>query len=184
MDILVDAYIELRRRKEFEDVGLAITGGSTGDDTAYLKEIRRELKRNNLFDSVDFHEVFEGEGRQDFFSKVSVISVPVRNGEAFGIYLLEAMASGIPVVQPSVGAFPEIVKLAGGGILYSPDSHVILAEALAGLLSDPKLLDKLSLEGRKGIEEHFDISKHTNETISIYSAIIRKKKEVIDVITG
>jgi len=182
LDILVDAFIELRQRKGFEDVQLAITGGSTGDDTRFIKNIRKKLRRNKLSDFVDFHEVFEGDGRQDFFSKISLLSVPVRNGEAFGIYLLEAMASGIPVVQPAVGAFPEIVKLAKGGILYQLNSPAQLADALAGLLPDTDLLDKLSSDGRAGIEKHFNTSKLTIEIIRIYSEIIEKKTESENVV--
>ena len=78
---------------------------------------------------MEFHEAFEGAGRKEFFKKVSLISVPVRNGEAFGMYLLESMASGIPVVQPSLGAFPEIISLSGGGIVYQPNTP----EELSGI---------------------------------------------------
>ena len=49
-----------------------------------------------------------------FLKRCPMISVPVRIGEAFGMYLLEAMASGVPVVQPALGAFPEIVDVSGG----------------------------------------------------------------------
>ena len=73
------------------------------------------LKEHDLLDQVEFHEDFEEQGLREFLEKVSVVSVPVRNGEAFGIYLLECMVSGVPVVQPALGAFPEIVELDRGG---------------------------------------------------------------------
>ena len=133
LDILIDAFIELRGRKEFRDLNLVITGGSTGDDADYIKDIKKKLKKHNLKEAVDFHHDFEGIGRHEFFGKVSVVSVPVRNGEAFGIYLLESMASGVPVVQPSLGAFPEIIKGSGGGLLYTPNTSQTLANCLFGL---------------------------------------------------
>ncbi len=182
LDILIDAFIELNKRNKFDDVNLVITGGSTGDDAAYLKNIKRKLKKNRLIEKVDFHEVFEGEGRKEFFQKVSVISVPVRNGEAFGIYLLEAMASGIPVVQPKLGAFPEIINLAEGGFLYHPNSSLQLANALADILSDLDRIAKLSSTGRLGIEKYFDISKHADEMINIYTEFSNKKKKINDAI--
>ena len=171
LDILTDAFIELRSKKSFEDVKLIITGGNTNDDIKYIKGIKKKLKKHNLSGEVEFHEVFEGAGRKEFFRKVSVISVPVRNGEAFGIYLLEAMASGVPVIQPALGAFPEIVNAAGGGIIYEPNSSSKLAEILANLLSDSNLKRKLSSEGRSGIENKFDIDQQTKEMVSIYKIV-------------
>jgi glycosyltransferase involved in cell wall biosynthesis len=176
LDILTDAFIELRKLKEYDDVNLVITGGATGDDSRYIKNIRKKLMKNGLSGAVEFHEEFEGEGRKDFFTKVSVVSVPVRNGEAFGIYLLESMASGVPVVQPALGAFPEIISRAGGGLLYEPNSAAHLSKTLAGVLSSPELLKKLSLEGRQGVEDHFDIAKHSDEMIDVYTIISNKKK--------
>ncbi len=174
LDILVDAFIELKKNKDFEDVNLVLTGGSTGDDKKFLKDIRRKIKKNGLQGNVEFHHDFEEEGLKEYFKKVSMISVPVRNGEAFGIYLLEAMSSGIPVVQPSLGAFPEIVKLSGGGVIYEPNEPVELAKTLSELLSDKEKLDKLAIEGRSGVEKHFHVDGQVKKMIEVYETISGK----------
>lgn len=168
LDILVDAFIVLKKREGFADVTLVITGGATGADTQYLNGIKADIRKNNLTDQVFFHEDFSTEGLKSFFGKVSVISVPVRNGEAFGIYLLEAMASGVPVIQPALGAFPEIIRISGGGILYEPNEPKALTQVLADTLSNPALLLKLSLDGIKGVETSFDISKQASKMVDYY----------------
>jgi glycosyltransferase involved in cell wall biosynthesis len=155
-----------------DDVRLRITGGSTGDDVNYIRKIREKIKTAGLKDKVIFHEDFEGPGRQEFFSKVSLISVPVLEGEAFGLYLIEAMASGIPVVQPALGAFPEIVERSEGGIIYSPNKPENLATALAGLMRDREKLELLSEKGRKGIETHFNIRNQADRMIAIYRELL------------
>ncbi len=167
-DILVDAFILLKKKAGFDDVKLILTGGSTGADTSYIKGLRKKLSRENLNDHVKIIEDFEETGRNDFFNEVSVISVPVRNGEAFGMYLLEAMASGIPVVQPALGAFPEIVNLSGGGIIFQPNTPEMLSEALTGLLSDPEKLNQFSINARKGVEINFNIHDHAKEMTDVY----------------
>ncbi|MBK6282422.1 MAG: glycosyltransferase family 4 protein [Draconibacterium sp.] len=134
-DIVVDAFIDLKKNTGFEDVKLIATGGLTGDDKTFLKEQKQKIKNNNLEDSFEIIEEFEGDARHNFFKKVSMVSVPVRIGEAFGMYLLESMASGIPVVQPALGAFPEIVEKSGGGVTYSPNTPKKLSET--GLICFP-----------------------------------------------
>jgi glycosyltransferase involved in cell wall biosynthesis len=173
LDILVDAFIRLKQKKEYEDVELVLTGGSTGDDRKYLADIRTKLKKHHLSEKVEFHEEFEEEGLRRFLEKVSMVSVPVRNGEAFGIYLLECMVSGVPVVQPALGAFPEIVELTGGGILYEPNTTETLAEALEGLLRDPEKLDRLSRNGVKGVEQHFHIDVQAERMVAVYEDAIK-----------
>ncbi|MBN2699258.1 MAG: glycosyltransferase family 4 protein [Bacteroidales bacterium] len=173
LDILVDAFIDLKKQNGFGDVRLVLTGGSTGDDKAGLSEARRKIKNNNLQDFVDWHDDFEEQGLRDFFRKVSLVSVPVRNGEAFGIYQLECMASGIPVVQPALGAFPEIVNRAGGGILYEPNTPSALSESLQQLLNDPEKMSRLSKNGRDGVIKHFNIGKQADGMIREYEECIR-----------
>jgi glycosyltransferase involved in cell wall biosynthesis len=171
LDILADAFILLKKQKTFDDLKLIITGGQTGDDNSYLKQIRRKLGKAGLLSSVDFHKEFEGCGRKEFFAKASVISVPVRNGEAFGIYIAESLASGIPVVQPALGAFPEVLATTGGGIIYGENNPEGLASALKQLLNDPVRLMNLSEEARKGAEQHLNIHSLAMDMIGVYRQV-------------
>jgi glycosyltransferase involved in cell wall biosynthesis len=177
-DILVDAFIVLKKSKEFDDVKLVLTGGSTGDDTKFLKDITKKLKRLNFYKDIDFCEDFESEGRDAFFRNISVLSVPVRQGEAFGMYLLEAMASGVPVIQPALGAFPEIIELSGGGITYEPNTPEILAESLAKILNDKELLLAKSRDGYQGVLKHFDIKNQADKLVAFYAKIIHSTKVI------
>lgn len=170
-DILIDAFILLKKKIFFKDVKLILTGGYTGSDANYIKGIRKKLSREKLDGQFEFIEDFEETGRKVFFNKVSVVTVPVRNGEAFGMYLLESMASGIPVVQPGLGAFPEIVNLAGGGVIYQPNTPEALCQALADLLSEHEKLDTFSANGRKGVELNFNIHNQAREMIEVYKNI-------------
>jgi glycosyltransferase involved in cell wall biosynthesis len=179
MDILVDAFILLKNKKGFEDVELVLTGGSTGDDKKFIAENREKLKKSNLLDQVDFHEDFEEEGLRAFLDKVTVASVPVRNGEAFGIYLLECMVSGVPVVQPALGAFPEIVELTGGGVIYESNTPEALAAALEDLLNDPKKHDRLSRKGVEGVKEHFHIDIQAERMVKVYQQAVENAKTAV-----
>ena len=67
----------------------------------------------------------------------------MRKHDGYGLYLLEANAAGVPVVQPATGAFPEIVEKTGGGITYSPDSVSDLSDALLKILNENELRAKL-----------------------------------------
>lgn len=171
-DIIIDAFIELKKDTAYEDVKLIVTGGSTGDDKPLLKQVQKKLKKERLLEQVEFHEDFDGEGRHEFFKKVKLISVPVRNREAFGLYLLESMASGVPVVQPNLGAFTEIINKSKGGIIYENNTPKELALALKSLLSNENRLQELSVAGQKGVEKEFNIYTQTDHLVTIYQKFV------------
>jgi len=170
-DIVIDAFIHLKRQPGFEDVKLIVTGGSTGDDSKFIKAQKKKIKANGLAGSFEVLPDFEEEAVHDFFRQVSLLSVPVRKGEAFGMYLLESMASGVPVVQPALGAFPEIVGLTGGGITYQLNAPGKLSEAWQTLLADPRKREELGRKGREGTKELFNIHNHAGEIVGLFKAL-------------
>jgi glycosyltransferase involved in cell wall biosynthesis len=173
-DILIDAFILLKQSPSNDDVVLYLSGGSTNDDNPFLKEQRRKIVNAGLEHDVTFLENFNQEKRHILFDLVSVLSVPVRKGEAFGIYLAEAMASGIPVVQPALGAFPEIIEATGGGIAYGPNNPAKLADALEKVISNPVLLSETGAKARKGVEEKFNIKTQAEKLVEVYRQVSRK----------
>jgi len=84
-----------------------------------------------------------------------VFSVPARYPEAFGLYVVEALASGVPVVLPHSGAFPELVEQTKGGLVYQPNDPGTLAESLEALLIDPDQSKKIGLNGHEVVSRDF-----------------------------
>jgi glycosyltransferase involved in cell wall biosynthesis len=174
LDILVDAFILLKKNANFQDLKLLITGGKTADDNAYIREQKEKIAQAGLNRMVTWIHDFEPEHRNLFFSRIRVLSVPVRHGEAFGIYLAEALAAGIPVVQPALGAFPEIIEQSGGGIVYQDNTANELAAALSKLLSSDELATELSRNARKSALETFNIHEQAKKMITVYEDVIRQ----------
>src|SRR5205814_3313393 len=76
------------------------------------------------------------EDKVQFLQGIDVLSVPTTYREPKGLYVLEALANGTPVVQPRHGSFPELVEATGGGLLVNPDDPADLARGLRELLTD------------------------------------------------
>jgi glycosyltransferase involved in cell wall biosynthesis len=169
--VLVDAFILLRNDPKYSSVQLKITGGKTGDDLAFIKEQKRKIAKAKLEADVFWVDEFEGDDRQKFFDSVRLVSVPVLNGEAFGLYMLEAMASGVPMVQPALGAFPEVIETCGGGAIYGENKPELLAESLKELIFDDARLQQLSDAGIAGVKAHFDIHAQARKMVAVYKAV-------------
>jgi len=176
LDILVDAFILLKKMPGNDDSKLLLTGGSTGDDTHFIADQKRKIHQAGLTDQVLFIHDFSAQKRNAFLDQVTLMTVPVKHGEAFGIYLTEAMAAGIPIVQPALGAFPEIVSGSGGGVIYPDNTPQALAETLNALLADKKKLRTLSANARQSIEKTFNIHALSKEMASIYQQAINNNQ--------
>lgn len=174
LDILVDAFILLKQHEGTEDVGLLLTGGQTSDDKPYIREQKEKLQKAGLEHQVQFVRNFEHARRKEFLEDIMLLSVPVRKGEAFGIYLIEAMAGGIPVVQPPLGAFPEILEKSGGGIISTENSPKALADSMLNLILQPGKVEQFSRQARNGVEKNFNIHHKAEKLIAIYQDAVRQ----------
>ena len=172
-EILVDAFILLKSEPRFKNLKLKVTGGMTGDDQSFLQRQLKKLEQHNILQDMEIQPDFNPVALNGFFETVSVLSVPVLKGEAFGLYQIEALASGVPLVQPELGAFPEIIQATGGGVIYHPNTPDALAAALSKVLSDRSALDQMSRLGRKSVEDDFDCRKLTRKMVEVYEKVIR-----------
>ena len=161
LDILVDAFIILKKSKKYSDLRLEVAGGMTDEDKPFVDEQKNKLRKAGYFESSAFHPNIEREEKLSFLKNLSVFSVPSRYPEAFGLYVIEALAAGTPVVLPHSGAFPEIVEDTQGGVIYENNDPPTLAQSIEQLLDDPEGSKKIGLHGHNQV-----IQKYSNESLA------------------
>ncbi len=164
---LVAAFILLHERKEHAELRLRVGGSLTANDKAFVRSVRDELKSAGLLSSVDFLPNLDKREKIELLQSGTVFSVPATYGEAFGLYVLESLACGVPVVQPRHGAFPEILAETGGGMLCKPDDPRDLAEHLHALLADPEKAARLGEEGRQNVRAKYSVDRMAREVAEI-----------------
>jgi glycosyltransferase involved in cell wall biosynthesis len=173
-DKLVDAFINIKAQDKIPGLTLHVCGGFTGDDKPFIRDQIKKIKDNGFKSSVRIYPQFQGNSKEEFFRSIDVMSVPVRKYDAYGLYILEANAAGVAVVQPATGAFPEILEKTGGGIIYSPDNTEELAAGLIKLLNDNSLRKSLGETGRKKVREELTLENMSAGLAKVYRLSINE----------
>jgi glycosyltransferase involved in cell wall biosynthesis len=171
LDMLVDAFISLKKDEKLRNTKLRITGGKTVDDKTFVNRIQKKLSTCNVINDVEFFDDFDFNAKHSFLRTLSVLSVPEKQPVAYGMYVLEALAAGVPVVEPENGVFPELLEMTGGGLLFEPNNTEALTDALKSLLLEPDYAQKLGKQGRKAVFEKFDINQTARDLMRIYDKI-------------
>ena len=172
LDTLVDAFIVLKKNEKLNPARLRITGGKSAGDKVFVNRLHNKLISRGLADDVEFLSDFDLKAKLAFLQTVSVLSVPEKHPVSCGLYVLEALAAGVPVVQPESGVFPELLKMTGGGVLCEPNNAEALAAALETLLLDPEHARQLGEQGRKAVHEKFNIEQTAGDLMRIYAKVI------------
>lgn len=168
LDILVDAFIAMKRTDRIPGLRLRIAGAMTFADRSFVSMLKRRLAARGLAASVDFVPNPSREEKQEFLRSLMVFSVPVKGGEAFGLYVLEALATGVPVVQPREGPFPELIEATGGGILVEPGNSNALAHGLEEVLIDPRKGRILGQRGREAVFRDFSSRQMAEGMLDVF----------------
>jgi glycosyltransferase involved in cell wall biosynthesis len=174
LDTLVDAFVSLKKNEKLSNARLRIAGGKRGDDDAFLNRLRQRLSTCGLIEDTEFLQDFGRDTKIDFLQSLSVLSVPEKQPVAYGLYVIEALAAGVPVVEPASGAFPELLEMTGGGVLCESNSAAALAKAMEPLLLDPDYARQLGKQGRDAVFEKFGIEQTAEEMVRIYEGVIQQ----------
>jgi len=166
-DVLIRAFAQLR----FETAGKArLLFAGDGPELARCRELADLL-------GVGSETSFLGRVGRDriptLLAESTVCVVPSRN-EAFGVVALEAMASRKPVIATRVGGIQEIVQHMRNGLLVAPESPESLAEALALVLANGELAERLAGNGYRFVNEQYSWSEISKKYYDVFTRVTNK----------
>ncbi|HEY8506265.1 MAG TPA: glycosyltransferase family 4 protein, partial [Gemmataceae bacterium] len=164
---LAEAFRILRQTPGAPPCRLRISGWLGDNNRPYLNEQIRRLKDAGLGDDVEHVPPPDHDGKVRFLAGLDVLSVPTTYREPKGLYVLEALANGVPVVQPRHGSFPELIEATGGGLLVEPENPEDLARGLHRLLTDTALRHELGRKGKEAVFRHFHAGRMAEETAEV-----------------
>jgi len=168
---LIDAFIELAKRPGCEDVRLHVAGWLGKQNEAYLSSLEERLRVAGLLSRYEYQGSPDLIGKLEMLRRIDLLCVPTEHEEPKGLFVLEAMAAGVPVVQPYRGAFPELIGSTGGGLLVQPDDPIALADGLQCLVSNPELRLQLGQAGRRSVLEKHTTSAHAASLLRLIESL-------------
>ena len=112
------------------------------------------------------------EGKNDWVPheksmKLGTLAMHCATMTLFGLYVIEALAAGVPVAQPDHSAFPEIVNSTGGGVLFPPKDSEACADAIEKLLLDPSAAHGMAQAGHRVVRERFNVEVMAREVAAL-----------------
>lgn len=170
LHVLAEAFVLLRKMRGMENARLRIAGWLGEHRRTYADEVFARLRAAGLEAAFDYVGEVDRRGKVEFLKSIDVLSVPTTYEEPKGLFVLEALAAGVPVVVPEHGSFPETIEELGGGVLHRPGDAQHLAEQLREVLSR-----RAVLENRDRVLEGRSSRSAAARTIAILEALAQKK---------
>jgi glycosyltransferase involved in cell wall biosynthesis len=175
LHIIAEAYRILRQEEGLPAARLEVAGYLAAENRAYLAGIEREMDQAGLAGEFNYRGVLDRDQKIEFLRTLDVLSVPATYDEPKGMFLLEAMACGVPLVQPRRGAFTEIIERTGSGLLVDPDDIQKLADGILRLFKDPQLADQLGQNGFEKVREYYSVSHMADRAVEVYEGLVNKQ---------
>lgn len=160
-DLLVDAY----RRLRDPAVDLLIAG-----DGSESPGLAAQIERLGLHDRVRLLGPVVGDRKVSLYRSAEFFVCPSRR-EPFANVILEALASGLPVVATDVGGNRELVQPEVNGLLCEPESPTVIAAAMQRLLNEPAVIARLRAGAPRSIAGH-DWSQVAARYVDVYHAVV------------
>jgi len=178
LHLVIDAFLALKRQGHIPNLKLKVGGAKTDSDDKFVQEQQAKIAKAGFVEDVTWSYNVTFEEKLEFLRGITLLSVPTTYGESFGLYILEALASGVPVVQPRSGAFTELVEATGGGVLCEPDNAVSLAAAMEPLLMNDEHARRLGEQGRQAVHRDFNVDQMAAKLLDVYGAATRDSQSV------
>jgi glycosyltransferase involved in cell wall biosynthesis len=174
LDTLVDAFSVLAHKHGRGNEILAVAGERVGESDVFWHNLRNRLVAEGLGNRLEDIGQVDLDGKRRFLQSLSAFCLPSRIDERRAVACLEAMASGVPVIVPPRGIFPELISLTGGGLLV-PDDPRKLAEAFVRLRDDSEEADRMGTSGAEGVRRYYSAETMGELTIQAYQKVTAER---------
>jgi glycosyltransferase involved in cell wall biosynthesis len=168
LHVLADAYRRLRTRPDIGESRLVAAGYLAPEHKSYLDGVAADLKAWGLESHFEYRGELDRQQKIQFLHGLDAFSVPATYQEPKGLFLLEAMASGVPVVQPRRGAFGEMIEATGGGLLVDADDPEALADGFLTLWRDPARAAALGAAGAAAVRDRYSADRMAETAERVY----------------
>ena len=168
LHLLIEAVRLLSEKVGSSEIRISVAGWLGQKERPYFAEALKRIQSAGLEQSFSYAGEVDAVGKSDFLESIHVLSVPTTFREPKGLYVLEALSHGVPVVQPAHGAFPELIEETGGGLLVPPDSSGDLAAALEQLMVSDTQRIELGSRGRRAVISRFNDDVMAANTMDVY----------------
>jgi glycosyltransferase involved in cell wall biosynthesis len=165
---LVEAFRILRKTPGIPPCRLHVSGWLGGNHHDYFDDLRSRLHSAGLGDDFSHLESPDHASKVRFLQGLDILSVPTVYREPKGLYVLEALANGVPVVQPRHGSFPELIEMTGGGHLVNSDDPQDLARGMRHLLDNHAVREELGRKGKAAVHSRFRADIMAKETVEVF----------------
>jgi glycosyltransferase involved in cell wall biosynthesis len=186
LHMLAEAYRNLRARSDAPKARLEVAGYLAPEHKPYLHGIEQQMNAWGYGEEFHYRGVLDRQEKVEFLQSLDVLSVPATYDEPKGIFLLEAMANGVPVVQPRRGAFTEVLEKTSGGLLVEPDDPHRLADGLLEIWQNPALAEELGRNGYEKVRAFYSAGRMADRALEVYNTVrnAATEKSTNKVLTG
>ena len=176
LHVLAEAFVRLRTMPGMQATRLRIAGWLGEKNRAYAEQVFGRLREAGLGEAFEYVGEVDRKGKLDFLASLAVLAVPTTYQEPKGLFVLEALAAGVPVVQPEHGAFPEMLATTEGGLLHRPEDPQHLAERLHELLSDEELRQRLASVSRRNVQTTRNAAVMASRTVDVLREVVERSR--------
>lgn len=172
LHLLAEALERLVGDERLPPLRLLAGGYLDPADRPYLAGIQARLAERGLAERFQYVGSVDREQKLSLLESFDVMALPTVYAESKGMSVLEAWASGVPVVLPAHGAFPEMMADTGGGLLCQAHDVASLADALRQLILDPQRAAVLGRQAQQVVHERYHADRMAREMIDLYRRVV------------
>ena len=156
-------------KERFSEAFFIVSGTESSATQEYLRRLERLTHQLGL--SADMRVIGRMQDISELYCALDVF-VSASHSESFGLAIVEAMASGAPVVATQTEGAKEILRNGATGLLVPIGGVEGMAEAVNNLLANKQLREKIAANAQADAQQRFSVERMVDETEKIYSEVV------------